>query len=45
MRACFVIPNRNRNKKFAEGDERYDPMGVAYGDLTDKENLHFRYVA
>ena len=44
LRMCFIIPNRNRDKKFSEGDERYDPMGVAWGDITDKQNLHFRYV-
>jgi hypothetical protein len=44
LRMCFVIPNRSRDKKFSDGDERYDPMGVAWGDITDKQNLHFRYV-
>ncbi|RSH89200.1 hypothetical protein EHS25_002312 [Saitozyma podzolica] len=45
LRMCFVIPNRSRDKKFSDGDERYDPMGVAWGDITDKQNLHFRYVS
>ena len=44
LRACFVIPNKLRNKRFAEGDERYDPHGHIYEDLTDKQNLHFRYI-
>jgi hypothetical protein len=40
---AFVIPNRNRDKKFAEGDERYNPNVITYEDITDKQNLHFRY--
>lgn len=45
LRACFLIPNKLRDKKFAEGDERYDPNVQEFEDLTDKKNLHFRYVA
>jgi len=45
LRACFLIPNKMRDKKFAEGDERYDPKVQEYDDVTDKKNLHFRYVA
>jgi hypothetical protein len=44
LRACFVVPNRNRDKKFANGDERYNPEVRIYDDLTDKQNLHFRYI-
>ncbi|WVQ69236.1 uncharacterized protein L199_007453 [Kwoniella botswanensis] len=45
LRFCFVIPNRNRDKKFNEGDEAYNPDVQVFVDLTDKQNLHFRYVA
>lgn len=34
LRACFVIPNKKRNKLFSEGDERYDP---------DVQVSHFMY--
>lgn len=44
LRLCFVIPNKSRDKKFAEGDERYDPDVQIFEDMTDKQNLHFRYV-
>ncbi|WVQ83358.1 hypothetical protein IAT38_005497 [Cryptococcus sp. DSM 104549] len=44
LRLCFVIPNRHRDKLYAEGDERYDPTGQVFEDVTDKQNLHFRYV-
>ncbi|OWT36696.1 hypothetical protein J008_05545 [Cryptococcus neoformans] len=44
LRLCFVIPNKSRDKKFAEGDERYDPDVQVFEDMTDKQNLHFRYV-
>ncbi|WWD21473.1 hypothetical protein CI109_105959 [Kwoniella shandongensis] len=45
LRICFVLPNRLRDKKFADGDERYDPNVQEFNDLTDKQNLHFRYVS
>ncbi|WVW78471.1 hypothetical protein I302_100425 [Kwoniella bestiolae CBS 10118] len=45
LRFCFIIPNRNRDKKFNEGDESYNPDVQVFVDLTDKQNLHFRYVA
>ncbi|WRT64798.1 uncharacterized protein IL334_001732 [Kwoniella shivajii] len=45
LRVCFVIPNRNRDRKFNNGDERYNPDVQVFVDLTDKQNLHFRYVA
>jgi hypothetical protein len=45
LRMCFVIPNKRRDKKFADGDERYDPKVQIFDDITDKKNLHFRYVA
>lgn len=44
LRICFVIPNNRRDKKFAEGDERYDPDVQVFDDITDQQNLHFRYV-
>lgn len=44
LRICFVIPNKRRDKKFAEGDERYDPDVQLFDDVTDQQNLHFRYV-
>lgn len=45
LRLCFVLPNRHRDKKFAEGNEEYNPDAQVYEDLTDKQNLHFRYLA
>ena len=45
LRACFLIPNRRRDAKFAAGDERYDPNVQEFDDVTDKKNLHFRYVS
>jgi hypothetical protein len=45
LRLCFTVPNRRRDKKFAEGDERYNPNVQEFDDVTDKKNLHFRYVA
>jgi len=45
LRLAFVIPNRNRDKKYAEGDERYNPNVTTYEDLSDWENLHFRYLS
>lgn len=44
LRAYFVVANKNRDKKFRDGDERYDPDVQVFEDLTDKQNLHFRYV-
>lgn len=44
LRLTFVLPNRLRDKKFAEGDERYDPNVTTYEDISDRENLHFRYM-
>lgn len=44
LRACFVIANKNRDRKFRDGDERYDPDVQVFEDVTDKKNLHFRYV-
>lgn len=44
IRLAFVIPNRNRDKKYAGGDQAYDPNVVTYEDMTDKQNLHFRYL-
>lgn len=45
LRLCFAIPNRNRDKKFREGNEEYNPSVVVYADLTDKQNMHFRYTS
>jgi hypothetical protein len=45
LRLAFVIPNKLRDKKFAEGDLRYDPNVITYEDMTDKQNLHFRYLS
>jgi len=45
LRLAFVIPNKLRDKKFAEGDVRYDPNVITYEDMTDKQNLHFRYLS
>jgi hypothetical protein len=45
LRLAYTIPNRNRDKKFAEGDARYDPAVITYEDVTDAENLHFRYLS
>lgn len=45
IRVAFAIPNKLRDKKFAEGDQRYDPSGITYEDMTDKQNLHFRYLS
>ena len=44
LRLAFVLPNRNRDKKFANGNAAYDPNVVTYEDKTDLENLHFRYL-
>lgn len=44
LRLAFVIPNRKRDKKYAEGDDRYNPNVTTYEDLSDWENLHFRYL-
>lgn len=32
LRLCFVIPNKKRDKKFEEGDERYDPSVQSFED-------------
>lgn len=45
LRWCFVIPNRRRDRKFAEGDLDYDPSVQTFEDKTDWQNGHFRYVA
>lgn len=45
LRFAFTIPNKLRDKKFAEGDARYDPNVTTYEDVTDKQNLHFRYLS
>ncbi|WWC59270.1 uncharacterized protein I303_101820 [Kwoniella dejecticola CBS 10117] len=45
LRFCFTIPNKKRDKRFAEGDESCNPDVQVFVDLTDKQNLHFRYVA
>ena len=45
LRLAFAIPNKLRDKKFAEGDLRYDPEVITYEDMTDKQNLHFRYLS
>ena len=44
LRVCFVMHNRTRDMKFAEGDERYDQNIQVLEDVTDKQNLHFRYI-
>lgn len=44
LRAYFVVANKSRDRKFRDGDERYDPDVQVFEDLTDKKNLHFRYV-
>ncbi|WVR05518.1 hypothetical protein IAU60_002536 [Kwoniella sp. DSM 27419] len=44
LRLAFVIPNRKRNKAFADGNEAYNPEVITYEDMTDKQNLHFRYL-
>lgn len=44
LRLTFTIPNKRRDKLFADGDERYDPNVTTYEDVTDKQNLHFRYL-
>ena len=44
LRLAFVIPNKRRDKKYAEGDDRYNPNVTTYEDLSDWENLHFRYL-
>jgi len=44
LRFAFTLPNRNRDKKFAAGDAAYDPSVITYEDVTDKENMHFRYL-
>lgn len=45
LRLAFTIPNKIRNKKFAEGDMRYDPSVITYEDVTDLQNMHFRYLS
>lgn len=45
LRVCFVLPNKSRDKRFSEGAEECDPSVQVYEDVTDKVNLHFRYVA
>lgn len=45
LRLAFVIPNKRRDKLFADGDVRYDPNVSTYEDVTDKQNLHFRYLS
>jgi L-asparaginase/Glu-tRNA(Gln) amidotransferase subunit D len=45
LRLAFAIPNKQRDKKFAEGDRDYDPNVITYEDMTDKQNLHFRYLS
>lgn len=45
LRLTFVIPNKRRDKLFAEGHMEYDPSVQLYDDVTDWENKHFRYVA
>lgn len=44
LRACFVLANKSRDGNFEDGDERYDPSVQVFEDVTDKNNLHFRYV-
>jgi hypothetical protein len=44
LRLAFVIPNKRRDKRFAEGDAAYDPNVTTYEDQTDLENKHFRYL-
>jgi hypothetical protein len=44
LRVCFVLPNKSRDKKFAAGDEAYNPATLVYADMTDKQNKHFRYI-
>jgi hypothetical protein len=44
LRFTFTIPNKRRDQLFAAGDARYDPDVTTYEDLTDKQNLHFRYL-
>jgi hypothetical protein len=44
LRLAFVLPNRLRDKKSADGDKRYDPNVTTYEDISDRENLHFRYM-
>ena len=44
LRLAFVIPNKRRDKKFAEGNAEYDPNVTTYEDMTDLENKHFRYL-
>ncbi|KAK4688568.1 MFS transporter, ACS family, allantoate permease, partial [Tremellales sp. Uapishka_1] len=45
LRLCFVVPNKLRDKHFQEGDEDYNPATQIFEDVSDKRNLHFRYVA
>ncbi|RSH80120.1 hypothetical protein EHS25_007322 [Saitozyma podzolica] len=45
LRAALVIPNQRRDAKYAAGDARYDPKIHIVDDVTDRKNLHFRYVA
>lgn len=44
LRAYFVMANNHRDKRFREGDESYDPNVQVFDDVTDKKNLHFRYI-
>ena len=44
LRLTFTIPNRRRDKKFAEGNAEYDPSTVTYEDQSDLKNMHFRYL-
>jgi hypothetical protein len=44
LRAALVIPNQRRDAKYAAGDARYDPKIHIVDDVTDRKNLHFRYV-
>jgi len=42
---AFALPNKLRDRKFAEGHQEYDPNVITYEDMTDKQNLHFRYLS
>lgn len=45
LRACFVIANKSRDEKFKSGDDRYNPDVQVFEDVTDKKNMHFRYIS
>jgi len=45
LRICFVRPNKERDQRWARGEIECDPSVQVYEDVTDKVNLHFRYVA